>query len=98
MKTDINLLKKRIQKELKFLKDAYKVKSIGVFGSMARGDYNQFSDIDILVEFSEPISMFRFIDLEEYLEKITDRKVDLVTKKALKPAISREILQEVVYV
>lgn len=98
MTTDIDKVKDKIQTNLKYLKNTYKVKNIGVFGSLARGDNNPKSDIDILVEFSESISMFRFIDLEEYLGKLTGKKVDLVTKKALKSAISKEILEEVVYV
>lgn len=98
MKVNMDTVKGRIQRDLKFLKNTYKVKSMGVFGSVARGDNNPSSDIDIIVEFSEPIGMFKFIGLEEYLGKLTGRKVDLVTKKALKPAISKEILQEVVYV
>lgn len=98
MKTNKDQIMNIIQKNMSFLHDKYHIKTIGVFGSVARGDDDPKSDIDILVEFSEPISMFRFIDLEEYLEKLIDRKVDLVTKKALKPAISREILAEVSYV
>lgn len=95
---NIDTVKNRIQKDLKFLEHSYNVKNIGVFGSVARGDNNQKSDIDILVEFSEPISMFRFIDLEEHLGEMIGRKVDLVTKKSLKPAISQEILEDVIYV
>lgn len=98
MKISIDTVKNKIQKNLNFLGKTYKVKNIGVFGSVVRGDNNSKSDIDMLVEFSEPISMFRFIDLEEYLGKLTGKKVDLVTKKALKSAISREILAEVSYV
>lgn len=98
MTINIDTIKNKIQKDLKFLEHSYKVKNIGVFGSVARGDNNQKSDIDILVEFSEPISMFRFIDLEEHLGEMIGRKVDLVTKKSLKPAISREILEDVIYV
>lgn len=98
MTINIDTVKNKIQKNLKFLEHSYKVKNIGVFGSVARGDNNQKSDIDILVEFSEPISMFRFIDLEDYLGEVVGRKVDLVTKKSLKAAISKEILADVIYV
>ena len=52
----------------------------------------------MLVEFSKPVGFFKFIELEEFLGKLTGKKVDLVTKKALKPAIKNEILQEVSYV
>lgn len=80
------------------LRDAYRVKTIGVFGSAARGDDTPASDIDILVEFSEPVGFFKFLDLEEYLSGILERKVDLVTRNALKPDIRDAVLRDVVYV
>lgn len=98
MKVDVNQIKTIVQKHADFLKDTYHVEKIGVFGSVARGDNKDRSDIDVLVEFSEPIGMFKFIALEEYLSELIGQKVDLVTKNALKPAIKEEILQEVVYV
>lgn len=98
MKIDINIIKNTINQHMDFLEDTYKVKNIGVFGSVVRSENKETSDIDLLVEFSEPVGLFKFIDLEEYLSKILDRKVDLVTKKALKPAIREEILRETVYV
>lgn len=98
MKANKDQIMSIIQKNMSFLRSKYNVDTIGVFGSVSRGEDKKTSDVDMLVEFSEPIGMFRFIELEEYLQKLTGRKVDLVTKKALKPAISREILQEVIYV
>ena len=95
---DINQIKDIINKHLDFLSENYNVAVIGVFGSMARGDNTESSDIDILVELSEPIGFFKFIELEEFLSKILGRRVDLVTKKALKDAIKDEILQETIYV
>ena len=71
---------------------------MGVFGSFARGDQRKNSDIDILVEFSKPIGFFEFIDLENHLARALDRKVDLVTKNALKPAIKDNVLKETIYV
>jgi len=78
------------------LEDKYKVKEIGIFGSYARGEQRRTSDLDVLVEFSEPIG-WEFVDLKEYLESILDMKVDLVTVRALKPQIKDKILQEVIY-
>ncbi len=74
----------------------FKVKKIGVFGSFARGEANEQSDIDILVELYEPIG-WEFVDLKEYLEAILENTVDLVTNNALKPLIRDNILSEVVY-
>ena len=75
----------------------YGVKEIGVFGSYVRGEQGERSDVDILVEFREPIGLFKFMELEEYLGYILGRKVDLVTKEALKPYIGKRILEEVSY-
>lgn len=86
-----------IHTNIDILKHNYNVRNIGIFGSVARGMQGNGSDIDILVEFSEPVGFFKFVELEDYLSKILNRKVDLVTRKALKPAIKQGILREVVY-
>ena len=94
--------KEEILKTLKVLKPelqtGYKVKAIGLFGSFIRGEQSQTSDIDILVEFEAPIGLFKFLEREEYLEARLGRKVDLVSRKALKPRIGRYILQEVLMI
>lgn len=88
---------KEILKRFKpILREKFKVKEIGIFGSYVRGEESEESDVDILVEFSEPIG-WEFVDLVEFLEKILERKVDLVTVRALKPQIKDKILKEVVY-
>lgn len=74
----------------------YAVAEIGVFGSYARSEATEESDIDILVEFSRPIGFFKFLELEEKLGEWLGAKVDLVTKAALKPRIGRRILDEVI--
>ncbi|MEM1674889.1 MAG: nucleotidyltransferase family protein [Candidatus Bathyarchaeia archaeon] len=79
------------------LRERFKVKEIGIFGSFVRGEQGKRSDIDILVEFEEPPSLFEFMDLEDYLSKMLGLKVDLVTREALKPRIREHILREVVY-
>jgi uncharacterized protein len=79
------------------LASQYKVKKIGVFGSVIGGRQKKNSDIDILVEFSKTPDFFEFMELEEYLAGILQSKIDLVTKGALKPYIGKRILEEVVY-
>lgn len=74
------------------------VNSISVFGSVARGQYNDDSDLDILVSFCKPVGLFEFIRLKAYLEKLTNRRVDLVTIDALRPEMKDQILQESVHV
>lgn len=80
------------------LKKRFKVGRIGVFGSFASGSEREGSDVDVLVEFSEPVDIFTFLELKEYLEGILGREVDLVTEKALKPPIRDEVLKQVLYV
>lgn len=80
------------------LKKEYGVKEIGIFGSYVKGKQKDISDLDILIELEKPIGFVKFIRLEKRISDILDIKVDLVTKKALKPYIGRQILQEVRYV
>lgn len=85
-------------KELKpTLRKDYAVKEIGLFGSFSDNTFNEESDIDIIVEFERPIG-WKFFSLELYLESIFNRKIDLVTKNALKEQIKDSILSKVSYV
>ena len=81
------------------LKERYQVETLGFFGSYARGEQKKKSDIDVIVEFSQPntIDLFDFIELEDFLSKKLGVKVDLVTKSALKPMIKDQILKETIY-
>ena len=74
------------------------VKSLEIFGSTARGDARPDSDIDFLVEFQEPPSFDRYMDVKLYLEDLTGRRVDLVTRAALKPRLRPSIEAEAVRV
>lgn len=98
MKTTIDDVKYILSQHVDELKNTYKVKTIGVFGSVSRGDNKEKSDIDMLVEFSQPIGLFEFVALQDFLKKITRKKVDLATKASLKPRIKNDILKEVIYV
>jgi hypothetical protein len=91
-------IQKIIHGIMPILRDRYHIKNLGIFGSVARGEDTSVSDIDILVEFEIAPSFFEFIELENYLSERLGKKVDLVTKKALKPAIKEDILREVSYV
>ena len=89
---------KAIQNHRRILNDRFKVKEIGLFGSITRGDQKRRSDIDILVDFDEIPDLLKFIELEIYLEKILKRKVDLVDKEGLRRELRDGILKDVVYV
>jgi len=75
----------------------YKVTEIGIFGSFVRGEHKKRSDIDILVDFEEVPDLLKFINLERYLSRLLKKKVDLVSKKAIRPELKSTILGEVVY-
>jgi len=96
MKSKEEILK-TIKKELPSLKEKFKVRSIGLFGSYAREEQTTVSDIDMLVEFEVPVGFFKFIELENYLSAKLGAKVDLVTPDALKPLIKPHIMEEAVY-
>jgi predicted nucleotidyltransferase len=88
---------KIVKEKRVILTEQFKVKEIGIFGSIVRGEDEATSDVDVLVEFKEPIGLFKFLELEEYLSDLIGRKVDLVSKKALKPRIGKHILGEVAF-
>ncbi len=98
MRKKIEKIIMKLRKNKPVLEEKYKVKMLGVFGSYVRGEQKKSSDLDILVEFKEPVGLFEFMELEEFLEKNTGVKVDLVSRKALKPRIGKHILEEVIKV
>lgn len=95
MKTLLEM-KATLKKHKPTLSERFKVRRIGIFGSYVRGRETKTSDIDILVELSDPIG-WEFVDLKEFLEEILGLNVDLVTINALKPQLRDAILEEVVY-
>ncbi|MCD4815281.1 MAG: nucleotidyltransferase family protein [Methanosarcinales archaeon] len=98
MKNKIDQIIMKLRENKSVLEEKYKVKTLGVFGSYVRGEQKEGSDLDILVEFQEPVGLFKFMELEEFLGKNTGVKVDLVSRKALKPRIGKYILEEVINV
>lgn len=75
----------------------YHLTSIGLFGSFMREDFRDDSDIDILIEYDQPIGI-EFIDLADELEKLLERSVDLVSRNGIKPKYFREIQKDLLYV
>ncbi len=96
MRKKIDQIMMKLRENMPVLREKYKVKTLGVFGSYVRGEQKKSSDLDILVEFQEPVGLFKFMELEEFLEKKTGVKIDLVSKKALKTRIGKHILEEVI--
>jgi len=81
------------------LRQKYKIKELGIFGSYVRGEQKETSDMDILVEFEEDanLSLLDFVGLEIELSDLLGVKVDLVEKKTLKPHMGEYIKREAVY-
>lgn len=94
----IEEISKILKENEDILKEKFKIKKIGIFGSYVRREQKEDSDLDILVEFEDPVSLFEFMDVEDFLTQILGVKVDLVSKNALKPRIGKHILEDVVYI
>jgi predicted nucleotidyltransferase len=82
--------------KFEYLRKNFSVNKLWIFGSVARGEAGSQSDIDILVDFSAPASFDNYMDLKFYLQELLDRKVDLVTRKALRPQVREEIEKELI--
>jgi predicted nucleotidyltransferase len=78
------------------IKKRFGVKRIGLFGSFARGEQKDTSDVDILVEFEEP-TFDNFMNLAFFLEDLLNRRVELVTPDSLSPYIAPYVEKEVVW-
>lgn len=74
----------------------FRVKRLSVFGSVARGEAGDGSDIDVLVAFEQRATFDLFMELKFYLEELLGIKVDLVTEKTLRPDVRREIEKEMI--
>ena len=94
----IDEIKEILRDQMDHLKEEYKVREIGIFGSRVRDEARDDSDLDVLVTVDLSIDLLKFIELENYLSEVLGIKVDLVMKDSLKKYIGRNILQDVVYV
>jgi hypothetical protein len=77
--------------------EEYGVSSLAIFGSVARNEETDQSDVDILVEFDRPVGLFEFVRVKNHLEKILHRPVDLVTPEGLKKQLKERILKEAIH-
>lgn len=96
--TNAEAIMEKLRENMPYLRERYKVKNVGIFGSYIREDNDKESDVDILVEFHEPPTLLEFVALERHIGELTGMKVDLVMKTVLKPGIGERILEEVVYI
>ena len=80
------------------LQKKYHVKSIEIFGSYARQAQSQKSDLDLLITFLGPYSLWELLDVKEFLTAKLSLKVDLVPKDSIKPILKEQILQEAIHI
>ncbi|MCA9870564.1 MAG: nucleotidyltransferase family protein [Anaerolineae bacterium] len=86
----------RIERER--LRREYGVKSLALFGSVARDESSAASDVDLLVEFDRPTGLLGLFALQEHLEQLLGCPVDLGTPASLKPRVRQRVMSEIVYV
>jgi uncharacterized protein len=89
-------LKEKLSSLMPVLEEKYHVQSIEIFGSYARGEESQKSDLDLLITFSQPYSLWGLLDVKEFLSKKLRLKVDLVPKDSIKPMLKEQITQEAI--
>lgn len=88
----------KLKSSIEEIKQRFSVRSLSVFGSIARDQALDNSDIDVLVEFNRKASFDLFMDLKFYLEDLLGASVDLVTNKALRPPVRQAIEGEIINV
>jgi len=94
MKT-LDQIRTVLQEHKEEFAERFKVSRLGIFGSYARGDHDEQSDLDVIVEFTQPVG-FEFIHLANRLEDLVGVKVDLLTPDSIKPNRRESILSNVV--
>lgn len=92
----VDEIKKILNDNMEYFTEKYFINKFLLFGSYAKNQQTSESDIDLLVDFNEPIDMFDFIDLQEYLTKLFNKRIDLGTPNSLKNFIKDSILKEAI--
>jgi len=93
----IEEIKGILNKNKSILKEKFNIEKIGIFGSYAREEQVEESDLDMFIEYSKPLGL-KFIDLINFLEKILDMKVDLYSDYILQSKFAHNIIKDVIYV
>jgi predicted nucleotidyltransferase len=91
---DKQVILEKLKADTEEIRRLFQVKRLSVFGSVARGEAGDDSDIDVLVAFEQRATFDLFMELKFYLEEILGTGVDLVTEKALRPEIRQAIEKE----
>ena len=90
---------KAILSQVKSLvKEKYHVSELGIFGDYVKGEVQENSQVNILIDYTEPPSLLDLVDLEYYLSDLLKVKADVISKNGLKGRRRERILSEVIYV
>lgn len=87
-------IKQRVRKAVRTMPSRDKIRKIYLFGSHLHGDPREDSDVDLLIDFKEPVSFFEMFDIEEALSTSIGKEVDLGTSKGLSPYLRDDVLRE----
>jgi uncharacterized protein len=93
---NLDELKQILSTQKQSLCNRYQLTTLGIFGSYARGEQTEASDVDILVDYETAPTFVELVELRDYLSEIFDLKVDVVTKNGLKNRIRDRVLAETI--
>ena len=95
---NLNEIRRVLSVQKKSLCERYQITELGVFGSYARGEQTETSDVDILVDYEVAPTFVMLVELRDYLSEVFGLKVDIVTKNGLKFRIRDRVLAEAIYI
>lgn len=87
-----------LEEQMPLLQEQFKVKKMGILGSLVRGEQKEAEDVDILVQFSEPVGAIKYLNLEDYLSSLLEMEVNLVLKMGLSYRIAQQVLKEALFI
>jgi predicted nucleotidyltransferase len=87
-----------LEEQMPQLQEQFKVKKMGILGSLVRGEQKEAGDVDILVQFSEPVGAIKYLNLESYLSNLLEIEVNLVLKMGLSYRIAQQVLKEALFI
>jgi len=86
----------RIRETIKSTLEKYNLKSVSIFGSYARGEENENSDLDILISLNDDLNLLEIIGMEQELEDILGMKVQIITDRSIKPQLKEYIYHDLI--
>ena len=90
-------IEKTIAREKDEIRRSFKADIKGIFGSYARGDFREDSDLDLLVDFDDGASLFDLVGLGQYLEEVLGCKVDVVSRRSLREELRASVLNDMIH-